>query len=373
MEGGDSGMIAPSAEELETVQWQPGAFDQAHVLIVDDSPINQMLLQVALAEMGIGKVSTANNGVECLALLDRDEIPDLILLDVMMPVMDGYETCRRIRASDKLRDLTIVFQTALDTPDYRLKAFDAGCTDFVTKPIFMAELIARLRLHLENRLMTRSLKRFRERLTEQLRVASQMQQSLMPGTEGVARILARIGIGFEAFYRPCDELGGDLWQVVEIDDRRTAVMLFDVNGHGLVAAINAFRLHGVAASLSAYMNDPAEWLAAFNRWLARDFQSTVFATGFYGVFDSEQQSFRYAAAGWMPPLMCRAVGEAGMTVERLPSSGAMLGMLPEVDYELRQVPFRAATGCFCTATVWAWTRPATISNRMRCGTPCGTG
>lgn len=315
--------------------------EPSHVMIVDDSAVNLLILRTMLEDMGIRRVTEASNGLECLELLGRGEVPDLILLDVVMPVMDGYETCRRIRAWPGLSDMTIVIQTLLDSVDDRLKAFEAGATDLVIKPIFEPELKARLKVHLEHGLMTRSLKRFRERLSEQLAVASQMQQSLMPAPADVARRFERTGIDFEAFYRPCDEIGGDLWQVAEIDEHRTAVMLFDVNGHGLVAAINAFRLHGVATSLTAFAGDPPEWLAACNRWLARDFQSNVMATGLYGVVDAKAGTFRYASAGWMPPLLCRSAGQPHATVTPLASSGAMLGMLPEIDYVAHEVPFNS--------------------------------
>jgi adenylate cyclase len=113
------------------------------ILIVDDTPHNVKMLADLLSAKGYAIV-TAASGQEGLDRVEADQ-PDLVLLDVMMPGMDGYEVCRRIRADPKYGILPVVMVTALDPARERIKGLEAGADDFLTKPVNMAELIARVR------------------------------------------------------------------------------------------------------------------------------------------------------------------------------------------------------------------------------------
>ncbi|GGX93142.1 response regulator [Massilia dura] len=125
------------------------------VLIVDDVPENLAVLHDALDEAGF-TVLVANNGP---AALERAQqlVPDIILLDAMMPRMDGFEVCRRLRANIVTRAIPIVFMTGLTEPEHVVAAFDAGGTDYVTKPVRQSEVLARIGAHLQTaRLMNQA-------------------------------------------------------------------------------------------------------------------------------------------------------------------------------------------------------------------------
>jgi len=113
------------------------------ILVVDDQPQNIELLEAYLASQGYEIVQAAN-GEEALGKLSGDQI-DLILLDVMMPGMDGFEVTRRVRQDDKHRLLPIILVTALHEKEDRVKGIDAGCDDFISKPVDKMELLARVR------------------------------------------------------------------------------------------------------------------------------------------------------------------------------------------------------------------------------------
>ncbi len=115
----------------------------AKILVVDDTPKNVKLLADRLTAMGY-TVLTAGSGLEALALMEV-ELPDLVLLDIMMPDMSGYEVCRKIRENPATGNLPVVMVTALDASEERIKALEVGADDFLAKPISQPELLARVR------------------------------------------------------------------------------------------------------------------------------------------------------------------------------------------------------------------------------------
>ena len=115
----------------------------ATILVVDDNPSNARLLDDILTNKG-HSVITADSGGAALALLESNAV-DLVLLDVLMPGMNGYEVCAAIRASDRLQSLPVVMVTSLDAREERIRGLDAGADDFLTKPINRVELLARVR------------------------------------------------------------------------------------------------------------------------------------------------------------------------------------------------------------------------------------
>ncbi|HEX6136478.1 MAG TPA: response regulator [Casimicrobiaceae bacterium] len=153
---------------------EPAGRTPARLLIVDDTPLNLKLLGDLLAAKGYA-VTTASNGEEALARL-ASEVPDLVLLDVMMPGLSGYDVCRRIRASEATALLPVVMVTSLDPQHERIHGIEAGADDFLSKPINQPELIARVRsllriksLQDEVQRQTAALKEWNVRLEERVR------------------------------------------------------------------------------------------------------------------------------------------------------------------------------------------------------------
>lgn len=160
----------------------------ARILVVDDTPANLRLLKRILSEQNY-TVLAANSGEAALQFLETS-IPDLILLDVMMPGIDGYEVCRRLKSAERTRDVPVIFISAMDATWDKVKAFSAGGVDYVVKPIEEAELLARLethlslaslRKHLEHRVEERTaeLKKARDALLENQRLL----QAIIDGSQ----------------------------------------------------------------------------------------------------------------------------------------------------------------------------------------------
>jgi len=120
--------------------------EQQRVLIVDDEPFNVKVL-VDLLRPDY-RLQAARDGAQALALLAEDPLPDLILLDWMMPVMDGMEVCQRVKADPRTRNVPIIFVTALGQAEAETKALEAGAVDFITKPVVPPVVLSRVRTHL---------------------------------------------------------------------------------------------------------------------------------------------------------------------------------------------------------------------------------
>ena len=127
------------------------------ILIVDDTPANVSVLLDHLSQHGF-KVLVAESGPSALMQAKHAQ-PDLLLLDVMMPEMDGFETCRRLKRNEATREIPVIFMTALSDTDDKVRAFGSGAVDYVTKPFQHEEVLARITTHL-------TLKRLQTQLQE---------------------------------------------------------------------------------------------------------------------------------------------------------------------------------------------------------------
>ena len=161
-----------------------------NILLVDDNPQNLATLSRILSEQGY-RVRTAINGQVALTSIEN-MLPDLVLLDIRMPKMDGYEVCRRLKKMDKARDVPVLFLSALDAPEDKIVAFEVGGLDYITKPFHLDEVVARVRTHIMLQSMRRQLqaqntelRRYREHLedlvkqrTRALEISEQQYRSL---------------------------------------------------------------------------------------------------------------------------------------------------------------------------------------------------
>jgi signal transduction histidine kinase len=139
------------------------------ILIVDDTPTNLDVISEALSHAGY-KVAIATSGDRALQQVER-RLPDLILLDVMMPGIDGFETCKRLKANPKTCDIPVMFMTALADVDNKVKGLQLGAVDYVTKPFQEQEVLARVKTHLQLHLLTQNLEQQVAEKTAELRAA----------------------------------------------------------------------------------------------------------------------------------------------------------------------------------------------------------
>ncbi|MBI3900299.1 MAG: EAL domain-containing protein [Gammaproteobacteria bacterium] len=181
------------------------------ILIIDDTPANLAVLVEHLEERGL-RVVIAQDGSEGL---ERAEYvrPDLILLDVMMPGIDGFETCRQLKAAATTRDVPVIFMTALEDASHKILGFGAGAVDYVTKPLHIAEVSARVGAHLALRVMQRLLADQNSLLQHEIVVREQTERSLQAAREELEQRVA---------HRTADLAKANLALMAEVSERACA-------------------------------------------------------------------------------------------------------------------------------------------------------
>src|SRR5262249_27629194 len=150
------------------------------------------------------------NGQAALGMLEGFA-PDLILLDLSMPIMDGFTFCEQLRKIAVYKSVPVIVETAMTGMEERRRAFDCGATDFITKPVFQEEMVARVRLHLQNRFLLKSLSDYYARVSAELDTARAMQQQIMPSDHALALKLSGFPLDVASHFQPTSELGGDIW------------------------------------------------------------------------------------------------------------------------------------------------------------------
>lgn len=313
------------------------ALRDMRILIVDDNAFNRDLLASILEREGFTNLETAKDGQSALAKI-ASAPPDLLLLDLIMPNTDGYEVCRQLRKNDQYVNLPILVQSILNSPQDLAKAFAAGTTDFLTKPINAPELLARTRVHLQRRALVRALVSYRKRTTVELERARSMQVRLLP-TRTEMESFKSAGLSLAAHFEPSSELGGDFWGMARTHRGDPIIYLVDFSGHGVNAALNTFRLHAIFQQLEFGAIEPGEILVQLNTRIAPLLPTGQYATVLIGIFDCDRQIFSYATAASTAPIVWND-SEAPAV---LPSSGLPLGITTRANYESREIPFPPGT------------------------------
>jgi phosphoserine phosphatase RsbU/P len=299
------------------------------VLLVDDEPANIQIVNSILRD--IYKTRIATNGAKALELANQDPAPDLILLDVMMPEMDGYEVCSRLKLAAHTRDIPVIFLTGQTDIQDETKGFEVGAVDYIHKPFSPAVVQARVRTHLVLRGIREELANQLQAIQRELDTARQIQLSILPHD-----IPAIPGLDIAARYIPMTSVAGDFYDFIVVDQKRIGILVADVSGHGMPAALISSMLKIALGSQVGCASDPALVLTGLNDALYGKFKGH-FVTAAYVFIDTEKQTLRYAGAGH-PPLILRDYS-AGATRDFL-ENGLFLGYFPQAAYTSIELPFK---------------------------------
>lgn len=286
------------------------------ILVVDDTPANLRLLCQMLAGRGY-RVRAATSGARALSSIAAQR-PDLILLDIRMNGMDGFEVCDRLKAEPCTADIPVLFISALAELDDKMRAFALGGVDYVTKPFHVEEVLARVETHLALRRLQTELLEANKKMARELALAGKVQCGFLPAT-----LPQLLGWQVAAALRPARETSGDFYDAFSMPDGHLALIVADVVDKGVAAALfMALTLSLLRTYAMANSGGPAEVCRAVNERLLQDAHAEQFVTIFYGLLNTDTGYLVYCNAGQNQPFLLTAAG-----IERLVVTGPPLGVL----------------------------------------------
>ena len=248
------------------------------------------------------KLSLALTGQMALQIAARTP-PDLVLLDIMMPGLDGYEVCRRMRQMPETAEVPIMFLSSLEEVQNKTRGFEAGANDYLTKPFEMLEVKARVRSLLKAKAYSDAVK---EQLAADLRVAREIQMGILPHDFTAVEKAYRVSFG--AILEPAREVGGDLYGVCAAGPERLMIFLGDVSGKGIPASMFMVRTVSLAGLLAREIAEPKRILERLNDELSADNASHMFVTFLCAVFEPATHRLTLASGGHCYPLLLPADG-----------------------------------------------------------------
>ncbi|WP_085899715.1 PP2C family protein-serine/threonine phosphatase [Kiloniella majae] len=272
------------------------------ILVVDDEMLIRELIKAQLSSAGFSAIDVAEDGLDGVKKIS-DTKPDLVILDIQMPGMNGIDVLKKVRADPDFDDMPIIVETGHDDKAFRNEVLRAGATDIISKPIDFKLLRLRVRTHLEHRLLVLSLKTYQQRVEQELQAARSMQLQLLPRERDILSIKEKYGVKIDWHYQASSELSGDCWGIHPITDTKFGVFIVDFTGHGVGAAVNTFRLHTVMNDLQPDIESPARYLEKLNDQLIDLIPRGQFATINYSIIDVEQNMLTYASAGHTSPII----------------------------------------------------------------------
>jgi sigma-B regulation protein RsbU (phosphoserine phosphatase) len=262
---------------------------ESRILIVDDIKANVDILVNALRDDY--KLSVALDGSAALRSVEKTP-PDLVLLDIVMPGLDGYEVCRRLRADEATREVPVMFLSSLEDVQNKAQGFEVGGNDYLTKPFEVLEIKARVRSLLKAKAYADAV---REAMARDLAIAREIQMGILPSD--LAGATKGTGLEVHAVIEPARAVGGDLYEVLRVSDSRIVVALGDVSGKGIPAALFMAVALTVLRTLARQFPEPDEILRRLNDELAEQNPRGMFVTLQCLVFDLEQRRVSCAGAG----------------------------------------------------------------------------
>ncbi|MGB2633747.1 MAG: SpoIIE family protein phosphatase [Candidatus Acidiferrum sp.] len=296
------------------------------VLVVDDAPVNLQVVSAILKDDF--RVRIATSGAKALDLVKTKPHPDLILLDVTMPEMDGYEVCGILKATPEVRDIPVIFLTGKTETEDETKGFEVGAVDYIHKPFSPAVVKARVHTHLVLREAREQLARQLLDINNELEMAREIQLAILP--HEIPRIS---GLEIAARYIPMSLVAGDFYDFIVVDEKHVGILVADVSGHGLPAALIASMLKTAFAAQAPHACDPARVLSGLNQSLCGKFKNH-FVTGAYVFVDMEKNCIKYAGAGHPPLLLWRQSSAAASEVLE---NGLLLGFFKDAPYSVVEV------------------------------------
>jgi phosphoserine phosphatase RsbU/P len=329
--------------------------DLGSLLVVDDDAMNRDMLSRRLQRRGYA-VEVVADGHSVLKRIAEQQY-DLVLLDIMMPGIDGFDVLRQLRQFKSRAQLPVIMVTAKDETKDIVHALREGANDYVTKPIDIDVLLARVGTHVILKRTAESLEESNRRLEESNRQLEEANARLHSDLEAAARIqrsyLPQLTPIFENYefkwrYEPCEQLAGDNLNIISLNENHVGFYVLDVSGHGVRAALLSVAINHLLepsqddtsvvnrpnrkresdAEPQFLVTPPTGVAEKLNRHFIFDPSTSQYFTIFYGVLDLHERFCRYVSTGHPPPIHLAAGGDVNV----LESSGTPIGLLQSGEF-----------------------------------------
>jgi len=302
------------------------------ILVVDDEPFNVDYLVQELEDLDYDTVS-AYNGKEALEKVE-EILPDMILLDIMMPLMDGFEVLKRLKENSTFRDIPVVIISAMADMKSVVKGIELGAEDYLPKPFDPVILQARLTAGLERKNLKDVEKKYLLALEREFKIGQEMQAGFLP-----KELPKKDGWEISSFFKPARNVAGDFYDVFYLpEDNRIGIIVGDVCDKGLGAALYMTLFRSLLRALFwasdritdiDYAQKLIDVISFVNNYICKIHNSASYATLFFGVLNTENGELTYVSAGHDPPII---VKENQIKTKIMPTS-PLVGMIEDIEYK----------------------------------------
>ncbi len=305
--------------------------EKSRVLVIDEDLGKQKITESLLLLMGVETVKTVRNIKEALSKAESFN-PHIIIIDV---TAKNYDKLRVLKDNKYFTEVPILVETENNTREARDKIFPFGATDFITKPFNPLEFFTRVKVHLENRILSERTNEQLIRLENELNAAQQMQLDLFPNNKTITNISNKYNICVNHYFNSSSEMGGDIWGIKDFGNK-IAVYSCDFSGHGVSSAINTFRLHTILEQnpIDDY-KFPSDYLTMLNQRLLVLLPRGQFATFFLGFIDIEKNKITYSVSASPRPFY----GSLAKGIKVSEGTGLPLGVSMNAVYDNWEIPF----------------------------------
>ncbi|WP_022664833.1 PP2C family protein-serine/threonine phosphatase [Desulfospira joergensenii] len=292
------------------------------ILAVDDNLMNLKLIEKSLSKEGY-EVIIADNGPEARTMV-VERRPDLILLDIEMPEEDGFEVIRKLKDNTATSTVPVIFLTGISEVDAKLKGFDLGAVDYITKPFHPLEVLARVRIHLKLSIATNSLIQDQ---AGRLRQITQAQAAMLPLPGEYPN--ARFGV----YYKSLEEAGGDFYDILNISENITGYFVADSSGHDIETSYITASVKALLAQNCTPVYSPMESMKMINDVMVEILPESKYLTATYLHLNRSTMTLTIINAGHPPVAFLPLAGEPFL----IKTEGDILGMFSDARFASHRI------------------------------------
>lgn len=297
------------------------------ILVIDDSKLNRAVISKILSELEM-TITEAVDGRDGLEKFSQKNY-DLVLVDLIMPNMDGISFLKAVREKRSSMFIPIILMTGNEDLETKISGLNIGADDFLTKPVNQKELVARVYSLLRSKRAHDQLLDKNTLIKEEMLAAKKIQQFILPDTFEISHPKVY------GLYHPLEEIGGDFYDCLELNENMTGFLICDVTGHGIPAALVVTMAKMIFSIYAPRLISPKKVFKEINNRFMELLLEDQYLTSFYVVYDKITQKIHFSNAGHVQPLLYKASKKKVYKIDT--ESGLFLGIMENSDYDQKTI------------------------------------